>query len=90
MRGLRWRGLAGVVALAAGLSAPAAAQTGPHLIHGSWVNVREAAQPSARALDQLVTNTPVQVLSRQGAWCQISYGAGKGGIVAAICWAHSR
>jgi hypothetical protein len=82
MRGLRWRGLAGVVALAAGLSAPAAAQTGPHLIHGSWVNVREAAQPSARALDQLVTNTPVQVLSRQGAWCQISYGAGKGGIVA--------
>lgn len=65
------------------LSAPAAlAQTGPHFIHGSWVNVREAAGTTAKVLDQLVTNTPVKVLARQGDWCQLRYGAAKGGFVA--------
>lgn len=58
------------------------AQTGPHFIHGSWVNVREAADNGARATAQLVTNTPVNVLARQGNWCQINDGAGKTGFVA--------
>lgn len=64
------------------LSPQAHAQTGPHFIHGSWVNVREAADVGARATGQLVTNTPVNVLARQGNWCQINDGAGKAGFVA--------
>lgn len=56
-------------------------QTGPHFIHGSWVNVREAADAGALATDQLVTNTPVNVLARAGNWCQLNYGAGKSGFV---------
>ncbi|MBY0235750.1 MAG: SH3 domain-containing protein, partial [Burkholderiaceae bacterium] len=55
---------------------PVVAGLGPHFIHGSWVNVREAANAGARALEQLVTNTPVNVIAREGSWCRISYGAG--------------
>ena len=58
------------------------AQTGPHFIHGSWVNVREAAAATARAAEQLTTNTPVDVTARQGDWCALRYGAGKTGFVA--------
>lgn len=61
--------------------AQAADQTGSHFIHGSWVNVREAGDPSARVIDKLVTNTPVNVVDRQGSWCQINYGEGKNGHV---------
>ena len=64
------------------LAAQAHAQTGPHFIHGSWVNVREAPDAGARASGQLVTNTPVNVLARQGNWCQINDAAGKTGFVA--------
>ncbi|MFG6457638.1 SH3 domain-containing protein [Roseateles sp. BYS96W] len=64
------------------LAGAAQAQTGPHFIHGSWVNVREAAAPTARAVEQLTTNTPVDVSARQGDWCQLTYGAGKTGFVA--------
>lgn len=58
------------------------AQTGPHFIHGSWVNVREAAASTARAVEQLTTNTAVEVTARQGEWCALRYGAGKSGFVA--------
>ncbi len=57
-------------------------QTGSHFIHGSWVNVRETADARARATGHLVTNTPVNVLARQGKWCQINDGAGNNGFVA--------
>lgn len=73
---------AALFSLLALLVAPTHAQTGPHFIHGSWVNVREAADASARATAQLVTNTPVNVLARQGNWCQITDAAGKTGFVA--------
>lgn len=69
------------LALAAAVGA-AQAQNGPHLIHGSWVNVRESAAATARAVEQLTTNTPVDVTARQGDWCQLKYGAGKTGFVA--------
>ncbi len=72
---------AAALALAA-LAGAAQAQTGPHFIHGSWVNVREAAATTARATEQLTTNTPVDVTARQGDWCQLTYGAGKTGFVA--------
>jgi len=65
-----------------GLLGAAQAQTGPHFIHGSWVNVRESAATTARAVEQLTTNTPVDVTARQGDWCQLKYGAGKTGFVA--------
>jgi hypothetical protein len=73
----------GLCALLAGsVAAQTASQTGPHFIHGSWVNVREAGEAGARATDQLLTNTPVNVLARLDNWCQISYGVGKTGFVA--------
>ncbi|PTT75925.1 hypothetical protein DBR42_27900 [Pelomonas sp. HMWF004] len=58
------------------------AQTGPHFIHGSWVHVREAAAPTARPVEQLTTNTPVEVTARQGDWCAVKYAVGKTGFVA--------
>lgn len=64
------------------LATAAQAQTGPHFIHGSWVNVREATSPTARAVEQLTTNTPVDVTARQGEWCQLKYAAGKTGFAA--------
>ncbi len=73
---------AAFLGLLALLATQAHAQTGPHFIHGSWVNVREAADANARATAQLVTNTPVNVLARQGNWCQINDAAGKTGFVA--------
>ncbi|MEJ6007056.1 SH3 domain-containing protein [Paucibacter sp. AS339] len=87
-RSLEWRrgGAAVGLACAALLALPCHAQptaaTGPHFIHGSWVNVREAADARARAIDQLVTNTPVTVVAREGIWCRLSYGAGKTGFAA--------
>lgn len=63
----------------AALVGAAQAQTGPHFIHGSWVNVREAGAATARAVEQLTTNTPVEVTARQGDWCALRYGAGKTG-----------
>ena len=69
---------AAAIVLAA-LVGAAQAQTGPHFIHGSWVNVREAGAATARAVEQLTTNTPVEVTARQGDWCALRYGAGKTG-----------
>jgi hypothetical protein len=69
------------LALAA-LVGAAQAQTGPHFIHGSWVNVRDAGANTARAIEQLTTNVPVEVTARQGDWCALRYGAGKAGFVA--------
>lgn len=64
------------------LSATAAqAQTGAHFVHGSWVNVREAGANTARAIEQLATNTPVEVTAQQGDWCAVRFGAGKTGFV---------
>lgn len=64
------------------LAGAALAQTGPHFIHGSWVHVREAAAPTARPVEQLTTNTPVEVTARQGDWCGVKYATGKTGFVA--------
>lgn len=72
---------AAAVALAAVIGV-AQAQTGPHFVHGSWVNVREAGANTARATEQLTTNTPVDVTARQGDWCAVRFGAGKAGFVA--------
>lgn len=76
------RAAALALAACAALAGAAQAQTGLHVIHGSWVNVREAAAGTARAVEQLTTNTPVDVTARQGDWCALRYGAGKTGFVA--------
>ena len=65
----------------AALVGTAQAQTGPHFIHGSLVNVRDAGAATALAVEQLTTNTPVDVTARQGGWCALRYGAGKTGFV---------
>jgi len=72
---------AAALALAALIGA-AQAQTGPHFVHGSWVNVREDGANTARAIERLTTNTPVDVTARQGDWCAVRFGAGKTGFVA--------
>ena len=58
------------------------AQTGSHFVHGSWVHVREKADLASRAQDQLVTNTPLEVIERNSNWCAVRYGAGKTGYMA--------
>ena len=72
---------AAAVALAAVIGV-AQAQTGPHFVNGSWVNVREAGANTARAIEQLTTNTPVDVTARQGDWCAVRFGVGRTGFVA--------
>ncbi|RZL38907.1 MAG: SH3 domain-containing protein [Rubrivivax sp.] len=73
---------AALLALAVLSATAAQAQTGPQFVHGSWVNVREAAAATARAVEQLTTNTPVDVTARQGEWCAVRFGAGRSGFVA--------
>ena len=38
---------------------------------GSWVNLRSAAAATAGIKAQLTTNTPVQMMERQGDWCAV-------------------
>ncbi len=40
-------------------------------VQGSWVNLRNAAGPSATVKGQLTTNTLVQVVAREGEWCAV-------------------
>lgn len=43
-------------------------------VHGSWVNIRESAQPDSKILTQLVTNTPVSLLQQSNKACEIRWG----------------
>lgn len=42
-------------------------------VHGSWVNIRESAQPDGKILAQLVTNTPVTLLGQNEKSCEIRW-----------------
>jgi hypothetical protein len=40
-------------------------------VHGSWVNVRETAAADAAVIEHVTTNTPVEVVAREGKTCEI-------------------
>lgn len=40
-------------------------------VQGSWVNLRSAVGSSATVKGQLTTNTPVQIMAREGEWCAV-------------------
>lgn len=44
-------------------------------VHGSWVNLRSAVGSTASVKVQLTTNTPVQVIAREGEWCAVRVAA---------------
>ena len=62
--------LAGVSARA---QAPTVAPAKPRYVQGSWVNLREAAQPKARVVAQLPANTVLQQLTERDGWCAVLY-----------------
>ena len=65
--------------LGAALVGPANAQTPAvapgkqRYVQGSWVNLREAAQPQARVVAQLPANTVLQQLTERDGWCAVLY-----------------
>ena len=50
-------------------------------VHGSWVNVRENAQPDGKVLAQLVTNTQVSLLGQNQKSCEILWGETQRGFI---------
>lgn len=68
-----------IVALAALASVSARAQTSTvapakqRYVQGSWVNLREAAQPQARVVAQVPANTVLQQLTERDGWCAVLY-----------------
>lgn len=65
------------VAMLAGGSAwaqpSAVAPTKPRYVQGSWVNLREAAQPQARVVAQVPASTVLQQLTERDGWCAVLY-----------------
>lgn len=45
----------------------------PRYVQGSWVNLRDAAQPQARVVAQVPTNTALQQLTERDGWCAVLY-----------------
>lgn len=45
----------------------------PRYVQGSWVNLRDAAQPQARVVAQVPTNTVLQQLTERDGWCAVLY-----------------
>lgn len=43
----------------------------PAWIHGSWVNLRSAPNPTASVKAQLTTNTLIELAAREGEWCAV-------------------
>lgn len=56
--------------LAQGIGHAAAAEK--QWVQGSWVNLRATAAADGAIVDRLVVNTEVALLSRQGAWCEVT------------------
>lgn len=55
----------------------AVAPAKPRYVQGSWVNLRESAQPQSRVVAQVPANTAVQQLAERDGWCAVLY-AGDG------------
>jgi hypothetical protein len=50
---------------------PLAAGAGEMWVRGSWVNVRESAEPQSAVIDHVTVNTKVDVVERHGKMCEI-------------------
>jgi hypothetical protein len=45
----------------------------PRYVQGSWVNLRESAQPQSRIVAQVPANTVLQQLTERDGWCAVLY-----------------
>lgn len=52
---------------------PAVAPAKPRYVQGSWVNLRDAAQPQARVVAQVPANTALEQLTERDGWCAVLY-----------------
>jgi hypothetical protein len=50
-------------------------------VHGSWVNVRQAADPRRNIIEHVTTNTEVKLIASTGSVCEISWGGNRNGFV---------
>ncbi len=55
-------------------SIPCNGQTTSVWVHGSYVNVRQAARNDAAVVAQFPTNTPLKLVQRKGDWCEVEQG----------------
>ena len=73
----RWLFAAAVLGVAfsggASAQAPTVALTKQRYVQGSWVNLRDAAQSSARIVAQVPANTVLQQLTERDGWCAVLY-----------------
>lgn len=65
--------MATLACLSAWAQAPAAAPAKQRYVQGSWVNLRESAQPTARIVAQVPANTVLQQLAERDGWCAVLY-----------------
>ena len=74
-RRLRWT-LALAATLGCASAWPQASTVAPaqqRYVQGSWVNLREAAQPQARVLAQVPANTLLEQVAERDGWCAVLY-----------------
>ncbi|CAN7444663.1 SH3 domain-containing protein [Acidovorax sp. LjRoot117] len=73
---LRWAAAAAAIMLAggsAGAQTPSVAPAKARYVQGSWVNLRDAAQPQARVVAQVPANTALEQLTERDGWCAVLY-----------------
>lgn len=63
------------------LTLPIGAQAEQAFVHGSWVNLRAAPAANAAVRTQLTTNTKVELVKRQDAWCSVKLASGMEGFL---------
>lgn len=75
LRRLRWT-VAVAAMLACASAWPQASAVAPaqqRYVQGSWVNLRDAAQPQARVVAQVPANTPLEQVAERSGWCAVLY-----------------
>ncbi len=65
--------LSAALVVPANAQAPTVAPAKLRYVQGSWVNLREAAQPQARVVAQVPANTVMQQLTERDGWCAVLY-----------------
>ena len=68
-----WASLCCLSPASAQQTAPGVAPAKPRYVQGSWVNLRESAQPQSRIVAQVPANTVLQQLTERDGWCAVLY-----------------
>lgn len=72
--------LCAILACSAAASASAASPD-TRWVRGSWVNVRQTAEPASTVLGQIITNTEVRLLAQGDKACEIAWGENSHGFI---------